>query len=78
MIIFLIDKIKADGCHMGQLDGSFTKARKKLKNKIFGITCHNSKILVKKLLNLKQIILLLVLFLNLNSNLMQKKLKLVF
>ena len=76
---FLIDKIKADGCHMGQLDGSFPEARKKLKNKIFGITCHNSKILVKKkLLNLKQIILLLVLFLNLNSNLMQKKLKLVF
>ena len=43
----LIDKIKADGCHMGQLDGSFIIARKKLKNKIFGITCHNSKILVK-------------------------------
>ena len=43
----LIDQIKADGCHMGQLDGSFMKARKKLKNKIFGITCHNSKILVK-------------------------------
>ncbi len=50
---FLIDKIKADGCHMGQLDGSFTKARKKLKNKIFGITCHNSKILVKKALKFK-------------------------
>jgi len=44
---FLIDKIKADGCHMGQLDGSFTEARKKLKNKIFGITCHSSKSLVK-------------------------------
>jgi thiamine-phosphate pyrophosphorylase len=28
---------------MGQHDGSFLKARKKLKNKIFGITCHNSK-----------------------------------
>ena len=50
---FLIDKIKADGCHMGQLDGSFTRARKKLKNKIFGITCHNSKILVKKALKFK-------------------------
>ena len=49
----LIDKIKADGCHMGQLDGSFTKARKKLKNKIFGITCHNSKILVKNSLKFK-------------------------
>ena len=38
-------KIKADGCHMGQLDGSFKVARKKLKDKILGITCHNSKIL---------------------------------
>ncbi len=27
----------------GQHDGSFLKARIKLKNKIFGITCHNSK-----------------------------------
>ena len=40
-------KIKADGCHMGQLDGSFKIARKKLKGKILGITCHNSKILAK-------------------------------
>ena len=39
----LASKINADGCHMGQNDGSFSKARKKLKNKIFGITCHNSK-----------------------------------
>ena len=30
---------------MGQLDGSFKIARKKLKGKILGITCHNSKIL---------------------------------
>ena len=43
----LTGKIKADGCHMGQLDGSFKEARKKLKSKIFGITCHGSKILVK-------------------------------
>ena len=41
----LTSKIKADGCHMGQLDGSFKIARKKLKGKILGITCHNSKIL---------------------------------
>ncbi len=41
----LTSKIKADGCHMGQLDGSFRIARKKLKGKILGITCHNSKIL---------------------------------
>ena len=32
---------------MGQLDGSFKIARKKLKNKILGITCHNSKSLSK-------------------------------
>ena len=41
----LASKIKADGCHMGQLDGSFKIARKKLKGTIFGVTCHNSKAL---------------------------------
>ena len=40
-------KVKADGCHMGQLDGSVKIAKKKLKNKILGVTCHNSKILAK-------------------------------
>ena len=40
-------KVKADGCHMGQLDGSVKAARKKLKNKVLGVTCHNSKILAK-------------------------------
>ena len=40
-------KIKADGCHMGQLDGSFKIARTKLKSKILGITCHNSKTFAK-------------------------------
>ena len=30
---------------MGQLDGSFKIARKKLKGKILGITCHNSRAL---------------------------------
>ena len=40
---FLASRIQVDGCHMGQLDGSFKIARKKLKNKILGITCHNSK-----------------------------------
>ena len=39
----LASRIKADGCHMGQQDGSFEIARSKLKNKILGITCHNSK-----------------------------------
>ena len=44
----LASKINVDGCHMGQHDGSFLKARKKLKNKIFGVTCHNSKKLAVK------------------------------
>ncbi len=36
-------KINADGCHLGQSDGSISKARKILKNKIIGVTCHNSE-----------------------------------
>jgi thiamine-phosphate pyrophosphorylase len=43
----LVAKSKADGCHMGQRDGSIKIAKKKLNNKILGITCHNSKILAK-------------------------------
>ena len=43
----LASKIKVDGCHMGQLDGSFKIARNKLRNKILGITCHGSKTLAK-------------------------------
>ncbi len=35
-------KIGADGCHLGQFDGSIKKVKKKIKNKILGITCHNS------------------------------------
>ena len=33
MIINLVSKTKADGCHMGQLDGSIKKAKKDLKIK---------------------------------------------
>ena len=33
----------ADGSHVGQQDVSITDARKYLKNKIIGVTCHNSK-----------------------------------
>ena len=51
--LILTSKIKADGCHMGQLDGSFKIARKKLKNKILGITCHNSKHLALEAVNTK-------------------------
>ena len=39
-------KINADGCHLGQSDMDIIKARKILKNKIIGITCHNSKKLI--------------------------------
>ena len=41
-------KINADGCHMGQLDGSISNARKKLKKKLLGVTCHNSKAFAEK------------------------------
>ena len=46
-------KVKADGCHMGQLDGSIITARKTLKNKILGVTCHGSKFLAKNALKNK-------------------------
>ena len=49
----LASRIKADGCHMGQLDGSFKIARYNLKNKILGITCHNSKTLAKNAIKSK-------------------------
>ncbi len=44
---FLAKKLNADGCHLGQKDMNILKARKILKNKIIGITCHNSINLVK-------------------------------
>ncbi len=46
----LIAKIvEADGCHIGQRDMSFENARKILgKDKIIGVTCHNSKKLALK------------------------------
>ena len=39
--------VKADGCHLGQLDGSVNDAKKYLKSKIVGVTCHNSKLFAK-------------------------------
>ena len=41
-------KLNADGCHLGQSDMSIVKARRLLKNKIIGVTCHNSIKLAKK------------------------------
>ena len=55
-VIFIINdmpliakKVNADGCHIGQNDMDFKKSRKILgKNKIIGISCHNSKKLAMK------------------------------
>ena len=49
----LTSKVKANGCHMGQQDGSFKIARKKLKGKILGITCHNSKALANEAVDIR-------------------------
>ena len=38
----LARKIVADGCHLGQKDMNINDARKLLKKKIIGVTCHNS------------------------------------
>ena len=50
---FIAKKLNADGCHLGQKDMKFNKAKKIIKNKIIGVTCHNSKELIKKAINLK-------------------------
>ena len=44
----LAKKVYADGCHIGQLDSTVSAARKDLKKKIIGVTCHNSKKLALK------------------------------
>ena len=36
-------RVDADGCHLGQNDDSIKIARKNIKKKIIGITCHGSK-----------------------------------
>ena len=43
----LAKKVGADGCHLGQNDMVIQAARKILKKKIIGITCHNSKKLIR-------------------------------
>ena len=48
MIQNLLKKLNADGCHLGQKDMNILKARKILKNKFIGVTCHNSINLAKK------------------------------
>ena len=43
----LTKKLNADGCHLGQNDMNIMEARKIIKNKIIGVTCHNSIKLAK-------------------------------
>ena len=43
----LAKRVDADGCHLGQKDMVINDARRLLKKKIIGITCHNSIKLAK-------------------------------
>ena len=46
---FIAKTVGADGCHIGQKDTNCKRSRKILgKNKIIGVTCHNSKKLALK------------------------------
>ena len=45
--VLLAKKLNTDGCHLGQKDMKIIKARKLIKKKIIGITCHNSIKLAK-------------------------------
>ena len=45
--VLLAKKLSSDGCHLGQKDMKISKARKIIKKKIIGITCHNSIKLAK-------------------------------
>ena len=45
--VLIAKKLNADGCHLGQKDMSLTRAKKIIRNKIIGITCHNSIRLAK-------------------------------
>ena len=72
----LVNKIKADGCHIGQSDVSVKNSKKFLKtNKIIGVTCHGSKKLVSIALKDKPNYLAIGSFLNQNLSQMQKEQK---
>ena len=45
--VMLAKKLNSDGCHLGQNDMQIFEARKIIKKKIIGITCHNSIKLAK-------------------------------
>ncbi len=51
--VYLAKKLNADGCHLGQKDMNIVDARKVIRNKIIGITCHNSIKLAKIAINNK-------------------------
>ena len=51
--VLLAKYLNSDGCHLGQNDMKILDARKILKNKIIGITCHNSMTLAKSALKKK-------------------------
>ncbi len=44
----LAKKLNADGCHLGQKDMNIKDAKKIIKGKIIGVTCHNSIKLAKE------------------------------
>ena len=44
----LAKKLNADGCHLGQKDMDIKDAKKIIKGKIIGVTCHNSIKLAKE------------------------------
>ena len=44
---YLALKVKADGCHLGQKDMNAKYAKRIIKDKIIGVTCHNSIKLAK-------------------------------
>ena len=50
---FLSKKLNADGCHLGQKDGSISEAKKIIGKKIIGVTCHDSFGLAKKAIQAK-------------------------
>ena len=45
--VLLAKKLNSDGCHLGQKDMNILEARKIIKKKIIGVTCHNSVKLAK-------------------------------
>jgi len=45
--VLLAQKLNSDGCHIGQKDMEISRAKKIIKKKIIGVTCHNSVELAK-------------------------------